>query len=393
MKHSLVRLGDICTVVSGSTPKSGISDYWDGDVVWITPAELTEDSYIINDSVRHITQKAVQETSLKPFPAGTVILSSRAPIGKTAIAGREMYCNQGFKNLICSSRVNNKYLYFFLSCKTEYLNSLGRGATFKEISKTIVENIEIPLPGIPEQKRIATEFEHIQGLEQGFQKQVSFFDQLVKSRFVEMFGDPKLNPNDYPVCPLSEYIDFLTSGSRGWAQYCTDNGTEWFITIKNVKDCRISVNNMQSVNAPNNAEARRTKVQEGDLLISITADLGRTGVVTKEIAEHGAYINQHLTCIRLNQTMLHPLYVAHFMESPAGKEQFETKNQSSVKAGLNFDSINSLRIMVPPIDKQNLFAAFVAQVDKSKFSCRRAGKVANFALKCIMEDVYGVMDG
>ena len=393
MKHSLVRLGDICTVVSGSTPKSGISDYWDGDVVWITPAELTEDSYIINDSVRHITQKAVQETSLKPFPAGTVILSSRAPIGKTAIAGREMYCNQGFKNLICSSRVNNKYLYFFLSCKTEYLNSLGRGATFKEISKTIVENIEIPLPGIPEQKRIATEFEHIQGLEQGFQKQVSFFDQLVKSQFVEMFGDPKLNPNDYPVCPLSEYIDFLTSGSRGWAQYCTDNGTEWFVTIKNVKDCRISVDNMQSVNAPNNAEARRTKVQEGDLLISITADLGRTGVVTKEIAEHGAYINQHLTCIRLNQTMLHPLYVAHFMESPAGKEQFETKNQSSVKAGLNFDSINSLRIMVPPINKQNLFAAFVAQVDKSKFSCRRAGKVANFALKCIMEDVYGVMDG
>lgn len=185
MKHSLVRLGDICTVVSGSTPKSGISDYWDGDVVWITPAELTEDSYIINDSVRHITQKAVQETSLKPFPAGTVILSSRAPIGKTAIAGREMYCNQGFKNLICSSRVNNKYLYFFLSCKTEYLNSLGRGATFKEISKTIVENIEIPLPGIPEQKRIATEFEHIQGLEQGFQKQVSFFDQLVKSQFFE----------------------------------------------------------------------------------------------------------------------------------------------------------------------------------------------------------------
>ena len=389
MKHSLVRLGDICTVVSGSTPKSGISDYWDGDVVWITPAELTEDSYIINDSVRHITQKAVQETSLKPFPAGTVILSSRAPIGKTAIAGREMYCNQGFKNLICSSRVNNKYLYFFLSCKTEYLNSLGRGATFKEISKTIVENIEIPLPGIPEQKRIATEFEHIQGLEQGFQKQVSFFDQLVKSQFVEMFGDPKLNPNDYPVCPLSEYIDFLTSGSRGWAQYCTDNGTEWFVTIKNVKDCRISVDNMQSVNAPNNAEARRTKVQEGDLLISITADLGRTGVVTKEIAEHGAYINQHLTCIRLNQAMLHPLYVAHFMESPAGKEQFETKNQSSVKAGLNFDSINSLRIMVPPIDKQNLFAAFVAQVDKSKVEIQKAIDQLEILKKSLMQQYFG----
>ena len=249
------------------------------------------------------------------------------------------------------------------------------------------------LTTLDEQRKIAAVLDKVSDLIAKRRQQLDMLDEMVKARFVEMFGDPKLNPNDYPVCPLSEYIDFLTSGSRGWAQYCTDNGTEWFVTIKNVKDCRISVNNMQSVNAPNNAEARRTKVQEGDLLISITADLGRTGVVTKEIAEHGAYINQHLTCIRLNQTMLHPLYVAHFMESPAGKEQFETKNQSSVKAGLNFDSINSLRIMVPPIDKQNLFAAFVAQVDKSKFSCRRAGKVANFALKCIMEDVYGVMDG
>ena len=91
---NFAKIGDVCTVVSGSTPKSNVPDYWDGDIVWITPAELTEDSYIIDDSVRHITQKAVQETSLKPFPVGTVILSSRAPIGKTAIAGREMYCNQ-----------------------------------------------------------------------------------------------------------------------------------------------------------------------------------------------------------------------------------------------------------------------------------------------------------
>ena len=181
-----------------------------------------------------------------------------------------------------------------------------------------------------------------------------------------MFGDPKTNPNGYPLSQLSEHIEFLTSGSRGWAQYCVDNGSEWFITIKNVKDCRISIDNMQPINAPDNAEAKRTKVQEGDLLISITADLGRTGVVTKEIADHGAYINQHLTCIRLNKEILNPLYVAFFMESPAGKEQFESKNQSAVKAGLNFNSINSLRLLVPPMDEQSAFVEFVHQVDKSK---------------------------
>ena len=114
----MARLGDICTVVSGSTPKSNIPEYWDGDIKWITPAELTEQCYIITDSARHITELGVQKTGLKPFPAGTVILSSRAPIGKTAIAGCEMFCNQGFKNLICSDQINNRYLYCMLETNT-----------------------------------------------------------------------------------------------------------------------------------------------------------------------------------------------------------------------------------------------------------------------------------
>ena len=103
------------------------------------------------------------------------------------------------------------------------------------------------------------------------------------------------------------------------------------------------------------------------MLISITADLGRTGVVSKEIADHGGFINQHLTCIRLDQSAVRPLYVAYYMESDAGKSQFLSKNQSAVKAGLNFNSINSLRLMVPPIELQDVFIAFVAQVDKSKY--------------------------
>lgn len=128
---------------------------------------------------------------------------------------------------------------------------------------------------------------------------------------------------------------------------------------------------MQPINAPNNAEAKRTKVKEGDLLISITADLGRTGVVTKEIAEHGAYINQHLSCIRIDREVLNPLFVAHYMESPAGKEQFIAKNQSAVKAGLNFNAINSLKLMVPPMEEQIGFIEFVEQVDKSKVAVQK----------------------
>ena len=187
-----------------------------------------------------------------------------------------------------------------------------------------------------------------------------------------------------PVIQLSEHIQFLTSGSRGWAKYHSDSG-EWFITIKNVKDCKISTNDIQCITPPKNAEANRTRLQEGDLLISITADLGRTGVVTREIAAHGAYINQHLTCIRLNRSILNPMYVAYFMESEAGKKQFFAKNLSSVKAGLNFDSIRSLQIMIPSLDQQNEFVSFIQQTDKSKFEIKKAIENTSALIKSLMQ--------
>lgn len=382
------KLGEICEIVSGSTPKTGIAEYWDGNLKWITPAEIDDESYIITDSARKLTELGVKKTGLSSFPSGTVILSSRAPIGKVAIAGCEMYCNQGFKNLICSDRINNRYLYWFLKGNTAYLNSLGRGATFKEISKKIVSDIEINVPEISQQLAAVDALERVSKIIRLRKNQLQKLDELIKARFVELFGDPKINPNNYLVCPLSEYISFLTSGSRGWAQYCTDNGSEWFITIKNVKDCHISTDNMQPIDAPDNAEAKRTKVQEGDLLISITADLGRTGVVTKEIAEHGAYINQHLTCIRLNKTVLNPLYVAYFMESPAGKEQFELKNQSAVKAGLNFNSIKSLRIMIPSINEQNMFVEFLNQTDKLKVAVQKSLDEAQLLFDSLMQRYF-----
>lgn len=258
-----------------------------------------------------------------------------------------------------------KYLYYF--CVNYNFEQLNTTVTIPSLTKANLLQIEIRVPDMDIQQNIVNVLDKICYLIDVRRKELYSLDQLVKSRFVELFGDPKSNPKGYPICRLSEHIEFLTSGSRGWAQYCVDNGSEWFITIKNVKDCRISIDNMQPINAPNTSEAKRTKVQEGDLLISITADLGRTGVVTKEIADHGAYINQHLTCIRLNKEILNPLYVAFFMESPAGKEQFESKNQSAVKAGLNFNSINSLQLFVPPMDEQSAFVKFVAQTDKSKY--------------------------
>lgn len=154
-KPDWVKIKAVAEVVGGSMPKTDRAEYWDGGFNWVTPAELKEDDYIVTKTQRTLTEDGINSCSLRRLPIGTVLLSSRAPIGKVAIAGIEMYCNQGFKNLICSRELNPLYIYALLKYNSNYLNSLGRGATFKEISKSIVENIYIPVPEIDRQNEFA----------------------------------------------------------------------------------------------------------------------------------------------------------------------------------------------------------------------------------------------
>lgn len=283
--------------------------------------------------------------------------------------------------------------YFFpLFISSDYFLEAAIKISVGSLSPTInwrdLKILEFNLPDIETQRKLAAVLWSINDTMESYKKLISATDELVKSQFIEMFGEPVANTKQLPVHQLTEYIEFLTSGSRGWAKYHSDAG-EWFITIKNVKNCKISVEEIQHITPPKNVEAERTRVQEGDLLISITADLGRTGVVTKEIAEHGAYINQHLTCIRLNKQALDPTYVAYFMESEAGKQQFFAKNLSSVKAGLNFDSIRTLKLMVPPLPLQQEFVEFLTQSDKSKFELEQALAELTATYKHILTENLG----
>ena len=146
-------LPNVTTIVLGSTPRTNNDAYWDGDIKWISPAELSDESFYVYDTVKHITEEGVKSAGLKSFPANTVLFSTRAPIGKTAIAGCEMYCNQGFKNFICGPRLNPVYLYYLLRHKKEHFQSLGSGTTFRELSRGAIEKIAIAVPDMELQDR------------------------------------------------------------------------------------------------------------------------------------------------------------------------------------------------------------------------------------------------
>ena len=144
--------------------------------------------------------------------------------------------------------VYNRFLMHYLQSMRPYLEQESRGVAQKGIYLKQLSNLSIILPPLDEQRKIAAVLDKVSDLIAKRRQQLDKLDEIVKSRFIEMFGNPKSNPNSYPISQLSEHIKFLTSGSRGWAQYCVDNGSEWFITIKNVKDCRISIDNMQPIN-------------------------------------------------------------------------------------------------------------------------------------------------
>lgn len=204
------KLGEVCEVIGGSTPKTNEPTYWDGDFFWVTPAEL-DGTKLISSTKRTITEAGIKSAHLQLLPAGTVLLSSRAPIGKVAITTVPMYCNQGFKNIICSDKLYNCYVYWFLYANTEYLNALGTGATFKEISKKAVEQIPIPVPPLPVQKQIVSELDLLSGIIEKKREQLKELDALAQSIFYDMFGDPITNEKGWEVKKFEECYK-LSSG-------------------------------------------------------------------------------------------------------------------------------------------------------------------------------------
>lgn len=384
------RLDELFDLQMGKTPARKNPEYWNVDEnKWISIADLSKCGKYINATKESISNKAVSESGIMQIPKNTVIMSFKLSIGKTAITSEPMYSNEAIisfrdKHVV---EIMPEYLYYLILSK-DWNAGTNKAVMGKTLNKATLSKVTVNIHNIVQQHKIVETLDKVNNVVMSRQRQLKKLDELVKSRFIELFGDPIQNTKGWPIRKLSECIQFLTSGSRGWAKHFTDEG-EYFITIKNVKNCRITLDDVQHIVPPNNAEAKRTKVREGDLLISITADLGRTGVVTREIAEHGGYINQHLTCIRIDQKVARPLYVAYYMESEAGKSQFRSKNQSAVKAGLNFNAINSLCFMLPPIELQDSFIDFIKQTDKSKFVIQQALDKAQLLFDSLMQKYFG----
>lgn len=382
IKRHMVKLGDVCRVLSGTTPDTNNPVYWKGNLPWITPAEITESSDIIFDTKRAISKEAVEKKGLPLLPKGTVLLSSRAPIGKVAIAGIDMYCNQGFKNLVCSDKIYNKYLYFFLKSKTKFLNSLGRGATFKEISKSIVENILIPCPNIQIQKQIAERLDKVQELIAKQKEQISKLDLLIKSRFLDMFGDPISNPKKWPTRRMGDIFKITSGGtpSRKKSENFENGTIPWVKTGDlNVPVLTHTVECITEMGLQNSS-AKLFPV--GTVLLAMYgATIGAVSILGIE-----ACSNQACAAF-LPVDTISPIYLYFFLFLQ--KQHFIKLGVGGAQPNISGEILKREKILCPPVVLQTQFANFVQSVEQQKevFSARLSHLEVLY--KSLMQEYFG----
>lgn len=279
-----------------------------------------------------------------------------AKIARPTFAG---VCSTDIIPIEPGPKLDRDFLCLFLSQPSlvSIANSRATGANLPRLSPTELGNFDIPIPPLAEQRRIVEVLDQVDALREKRRKSISLLDDLAQSIFLDMFGDrhPEISP--WPSHPLGELLDFLTSGSRGWAQHYTDQPTNLFIRIQNVRLGELILDDIAYVDPPQTAESERTRVEPGDVLLSITADLGRTAVIPQDIGT--AFINQHLAILRTNK--IDPQYLSSYISSPAGQNQLLRRNRQGVKAGLNFNDIRSLTIPIPPIPLQNRYSQLLTK--------------------------------
>jgi len=236
MSWPTMKLGEVAEIVSGATPKTGKPEFWDGDIPWVTPKDLSElGQKYLSSTPRKITEKGLKSCAATMLPPQSVLFSSRAPIGLVAINSISVATNQGFKSFVPNNeKLVSGYLYWWLKANREKIANLGRGATFKEVSKAIVQGIEIPLPPLDEQKRIAALLDAADALRAKRRESIEQLDKLAQSVFIDMFGDPVTNPKGWNQVPMGSIAEINPPLSKEFRPKSDDEVT--FVPMAAVSD-------------------------------------------------------------------------------------------------------------------------------------------------------------
>ena len=358
----MVRLGDICKFQSGGTPSKSNPDYFGGTIPWITTIALTGNIINETNAVQWITPKAIQETAAKIVPEYSIMVGTRVGVGKVAINSVPMSTSQDVVSLINidSERWDKEYLCKLILSRNNYLLSQARGATIKGIKIDILAELIIPDVPLSEQRRIAATLDKVDNLISKRRQQLDKLDELVKARFVEMFGDPVSNTLELPLLPLSQLGEF----GRGVSKHRPRNAPELLggkyplIQTGEVANAGLYITSYE--NTYSEVGFKQSKMwKAGTLCITIAANIAKTAILSFDACFPDSIVG-FIANEKTNNIFIH--YWFSFFQGI-----LESQAPESAQKNINLKILSELKVIVPPIELQNEFVFFVKQIDKSKY--------------------------
>ena len=364
-----VKLNDAFNLQMGKTPSRADLSLWGGNNKWISIADIGSAKKHISSTKECITDEGVSRSGIKVVPEGTVIMSFKLSIGKTAIVSEDMYTNEAIMAFIDNGTycIDPNYLYH-LCCGTDWTQGGNKAVMGLTLNKATLSEMEIELPTIEEQREIASILDQLDAIIEKRHDELNMIEQLVKSRFIELFGDPIANQFGWDTTNIGAIV---TEVRYGTSRPAVENGKYPYLRMNNLTfDGHLDLKDLKRIDIPEE-EIEKCIVRKGDVLFNRTNSVELVGKTCVFDLDEEMVIAGYIIRVRLGQKMI-PTVFSAFMNSQPIKELFRGMAKGAVnQANINAQELQSIRIYLPPIDLQEQFAAFVEQTDKSKyFACQ-----------------------
>ncbi len=380
-----VKLGEIADLEMGKTPARNNSRYWNGNNTWVSISDLKE-KYIL-ESKEKITDTAVSDTKIKEVPENTVIMSFKLSIGKKAITTKKLYTNEAIMafNIKDKTKIDVEYLYYALE-NVDFLKYTDKAAKGKTLNKEKLKKIKIPICSIKKQKEIVENLNTINEVINKQKEQLKNINELYKSLFYEMFGDPIRNEKGWENISINEITIFMSRGK----------------TPKYVEKSKIGVINQACIYWENikfeNIKYHENQkdvllLKEQDILINSTGTgtLGRVNIFKKNQEENIVYtIDTHVTLLRLKKEKVNSIYLTKFFGIPIIQKYilYKCVNGSTNQIELSKEKFNKFKVLIPPLELQNKFAEKVEKIDKLKFEIEQSLKETENLYNSLMQKFF-----
>ena len=382
---NIKKLGEICDIVSGGTPSRTNTEFWDGGIIpWIKIGNIKEK--YVGEADEYITQAGLEGSSAKILSAGTILFTIFATLGEVGILTIKACTNQAIAGITIKnqSEVLTDYLYYFLKSKKSYVTALGRGVAQNNINLSILRNFEVPIPALSMQKQIVDVLDKAEKIIEARQQQLQKLDELVKARFIELFGDPLGNDKGWQKALIAEVCNAIFGGgtpSKSHPEYFAGS-----IPWVSPKDMKSSVINDSIDHITEDAIAHSTTnlVPANSVLMVI-----RSGIL-----KHTLPVAINSLPVTINQDM--KAFVPNETVKTAFLLYFFKAIENDVLAGvrgvtadnIDFKAFQKRTIIVPPLALQEQFVAFVTQTDKSKVAVQKALDEAQLLFDSLMQKYF-----